>query len=112
MAAVACTVQDRCPEEGGRTPCSLYCNDSMKSMGGLVWLEHIEWREHSKPKACVAERAGSGRLSASQGSQRSCGVGEHLGMVFLLKKLLWLAAWECMGRPRGGRVGSTAVVWG
>lgn len=61
MAAVSCRVQEAgtdAPEEGGHTPCSLYFNDSMKSMGGLAWLEHIEWREHSKPKACAAERLG------------------------------------------------------
>lgn len=34
----------------------------MKSMSGLAWLEHIQWKEHSKPKAGEAERAGSGRL--------------------------------------------------
>lgn len=44
------------PGPSGGTP------PPMKSMSGLAWLEHIQWREHSKPKAGEAERAGSGRL--------------------------------------------------
>lgn len=72
MAAVACMVQEAGTDalrEGGSTPCSLCSRNkggtSIKSMSGLAWLEHIQWREHSKPKACEAERAESGRLSAS-----------------------------------------------